>query len=74
MAPYAYWKGYLPPFPCILPVSLFPATSEREKVLFHQINSKTGNRIRYHTVEEGTGEGACAADRDGVRGREGAIN
>jgi DNA end-binding protein Ku len=38
------------------PVSLFPATSDREKVHFHQINVKTGNRIRYHKVDEGTGE------------------
>jgi hypothetical protein len=30
--------------------------SEREKVRFHQINSKTGNRIRYRKVDEDTGE------------------
>jgi hypothetical protein len=29
------------------PIALYPATSEREKFSFHQINSKTGNRIKY---------------------------
>jgi DNA end-binding protein Ku len=56
MAPRAYWKGYLRLSLVSCPVSLFPATSESEKVSFHQINSKTGNRIRYHKVDEGTGE------------------
>jgi Ku protein len=56
MAPRAYWKGYLRLSLVSYPISLFPATSEREKVSFHQINSKTGNRIRYRKVDEGTGE------------------
>jgi DNA end-binding protein Ku len=56
MAPRAYWKGYLRLSLVSCPVSLFPATSDREKVHFHQINVKTGNRIRYHKVDEGTGE------------------
>jgi DNA end-binding protein Ku len=38
------------------PIQLFPATSEREKVSFNQINSETGNRIRYRKVDEDTGE------------------
>src|SRR5262250_987034 len=47
VAPRAYWKGYLklPLVSC--PVALFPASSEREKISFNQINKKTGNRIRY---------------------------
>jgi DNA end-binding protein Ku len=49
-------KGYLRLSLVSCPISLFPATSEREKVSFHQINSKTGNRIRYRKVDEGTGE------------------
>jgi DNA end-binding protein Ku len=56
MAPRAYWKGYLRLSLVSCPISLFPATSEREKVHFHQINRKTGNRIRYHKVDEGTGK------------------
>jgi DNA end-binding protein Ku len=38
------------------PVLLYPATSEREKISFHQINSKTGNRVRLKRVDEKTGE------------------
>jgi Ku70/Ku80 beta-barrel domain len=60
MAPRAYWKGYLRLSLVSCPIALFPATSEREKVHFHQINSKTGNRIRYHEVDEGTGKEAPA--------------
>src|SRR5258708_38170062 len=56
MAPRAYWKGYLRLSLVSCPISLFPATSEREKVSFHQINSKTGNRIRDRKVDEGTGD------------------
>jgi DNA end-binding protein Ku len=35
---------------------LFPATSEREKVSFHQINKKTGHRIKYRKVDAETGD------------------
>ena len=38
------------------PVQLFPATSDSEKVSFHQINNETGNRVRYRKVDEETGE------------------
>jgi DNA end-binding protein Ku len=38
------------------PIALFPATSEREKISFHQINRDTGNRIRYRKVDAETGE------------------
>jgi len=51
MAPRAYWKGYLKLSLASCPVQLFPATSDREKIRFHQINRKTGNRIRYIKVD-----------------------
>jgi DNA end-binding protein Ku len=54
MAPRAYWKGYLRLSLVSCPVALYPATSEREKVSFHQINRKTGNRIRYLKVDAET--------------------
>ena len=38
------------------PILVFPATSEREKISFRQINSKTGNRVRLKRVDEATGE------------------
>jgi non-homologous end joining protein Ku len=34
----------------------FPASSEREKISFHQINKKTGNRIKYRKVDAETGD------------------
>jgi DNA end-binding protein Ku len=56
MAPRAYWKGYLRLSLVSCPIQLFPATSEREKVSFNQINKETGNRIRYQRVDEVTGK------------------
>jgi DNA end-binding protein Ku len=56
VAPRAYWKGYLRLSLVSCPIALYPATSEREKVSFNQINSETGNRIRYRKVDAETGE------------------
>ena len=56
MAPRAYWKGYLRLSLVSCPIQLFPATTEREKISFNQINRETGNRIRYRKVDEVTGE------------------
>lgn len=62
MAPRAYWKGYLRLSLVSCPIELFPATSEREKVRFHQINKNTGNRIRYQKVDAETGDEVDADD------------
>ena len=56
MAPRAYWKGYLRLSLVSCPIQLFPATSEREKIRFHQLNRETGNRVRYRKVDEETGD------------------
>ena len=56
MAPRAYWKGYLKLSLVSCPIALYPATSEREKISFHQINKKTGNRIKYRKVDAETGD------------------
>jgi DNA end-binding protein Ku len=56
MAPRAYWKGFLRLSLVSCPIQLFPATSEREKISFNQINKETGNRIRYRKIDEDTGE------------------
>jgi Ku protein len=56
VAPRAYWKGYLKLSLVSCPIALFPATSEREKVSFHQLNKDTGNRIRYRKVDAETGD------------------
>jgi DNA end-binding protein Ku len=44
------------------PVALFPASSEREKISFNQINKKTGNRIKYRRVDAETGEEVDSSD------------
>jgi non-homologous end joining protein Ku len=38
VAPRAYWKGYLKLSLVSCPIALYPATSEREKISFHQLN------------------------------------
>ena len=62
MAPRAYWKGYLKLSLVSCPVALFPATSEREKISFHQLNKNTGNRIKYRKVDAETGDEVESAD------------
>ena len=62
MAPRAYWKGFLRLSLVSCPILLYPATSEREKVRFHQINKATGNRVRYKKVDAETGKEVEPAD------------
>jgi hypothetical protein len=38
------------------PVVLYPASSQNEKIHFHQINRKTGNRLHQQMVDERTGK------------------
>lgn len=56
MAPRAYWKGYLKLSLVSCPIAMFPATSEREKISFHQLHKQTGARIRYKKVDADSGE------------------
>ena len=53
--PRPYWKGYLRLSLVTCPVELFPASSQAEKTHFHQINKKTGNRLRQQMVDQDTG-------------------
>jgi DNA end-binding protein Ku len=62
MAPRAYWKGYLKLSLVSCPIALFPATSEREKISFHQLNKETGNRVRYKKIDAETGDEVENAD------------
>ena len=62
MAPRAYWKGYLKLSLVSCPIALFPATAEREKISFHQLNKETGHRIKYRKVDAETGEEVESAD------------
>jgi len=51
----AYWKGYLKLSLVTCPIALYPASSQAEKTHFHQINRKTGNRLRQQMVDVETG-------------------
>jgi hypothetical protein len=66
--PRPYWKGFLRLSLVACPIQVFPATSEREKIRFHQINKATGHRIEYRKVDAVTGE--PVHDQDIVRGYE----
>ncbi|MEY2395662.1 MAG: end-binding protein Ku [Acidobacteriaceae bacterium] len=68
MALRPYWKGSLRLSLVACPIQVFPATAEREKIRFHQINKRTGHRIEYCKVDGVTGE--PVDDEDIVRGYE----
>jgi DNA end-binding protein Ku len=55
MAPRPYWKGYLKLSLVSCPVALYPAATQAEKTHFHQINTRTGHRLRQQMVDEQTG-------------------
>src|SRR5262245_53251992 len=61
MAPRPYWRGYLRLSLVTCPVLLYPATTQAEKTHFHQINRRTGNRLRQQMIDEETGK---AVDKD----------
>ncbi len=44
VAPRAYWKGYLTLSLVSCPIALFPATSEREKISFHQSTERASDK------------------------------
>jgi len=62
VAPRAYWKGYLKLSLVSCPIALYPASSEREKISFHQLHKQTGNRIKYKKVDAETGREVEADD------------
>jgi DNA end-binding protein Ku len=66
MARHAFWKGYLKLSLVTCPVAMIPATSEAEKVRFHTLNEKTGNRVVSRYVDAVTG--APLDEDDAVKG------
>ena len=62
MAPRAYWKGYLKLSLISCPIVLYPASSEREKISFHQLNKNTGHRIKYRKVDAESGDEVESTD------------
>jgi DNA end-binding protein Ku len=61
-APRASWKGNLRLSLVTCPIELFPATSEKDKVSFNQLNRHTGNRIKYKKVDAVTGDEVAFED------------
>ena len=68
MAPRPNWKGFLKLSLVSCAVALYPATSTSERIRFHIINRKTGNRIRNDIVDAETGQPVEPEDR--VKGYE----
>jgi DNA end-binding protein Ku len=56
MAPRAYWKGYLKLSLVSCPIALYPAASSSERVSFHRINKKTGNRLKQQNIDSESSE------------------
>lgn len=68
MAPRPIWKGYLKLSLVSCAVALYSATSTRDRIHFHIINRKTGNRIHNEVVDAETSDPVDDADQ--VKGYE----
>jgi len=68
MAARVFWKGYLKLSLVTCPVAMTPATTESERVRFHTLNRKTGNRIASHYVDSVSGKAVDAGSE--VKGYE----
>ena len=56
MAPRAVWKGILKIAEVTCPVSLYTAASTSERISFHTLNRKTGNRVHRQFIDEVSGK------------------
>ncbi len=56
MAPRAVWKGVLKIAEVTCPVSLYTAASTSDRISFHTLNRKTGNRVHRQFVDEVSGK------------------
>ena len=54
MASRGIWKGYLKLALVTCPVSLEPATTDNEKLRFHILNHRTGNRVVSQSIDSAT--------------------
>jgi DNA end-binding protein Ku len=50
-----YWTGFLKLSLVTIGVRLYSATTEKERIHFHQIHEPSGERVRYQTVVPGLG-------------------
>jgi DNA end-binding protein Ku len=62
MAPRSFWKGYLKLSLVTCPVAMIPARSEAEKIRFHTLNRKTGNRVESRAIDAVTGKPVAEDD------------
>lgn len=68
MSPRAIWKGYLKIDELICPVALHSAASTSERISFHTLNRKTGNRVQRQYIDSETGKPVEREDQ--VKGYE----
>ncbi|WP_128095142.1 Ku protein [Brucella pituitosa] len=68
MAPRANWKGQIKVDELLCPVALYTAASTSDRVSFHLINRKTGNRLSREFVDSDTGKPVDREDQ--VKGYE----
>jgi DNA end-binding protein Ku len=62
----SFWKGYLKLSLVTCPVAMQPAVTDSERLRFHTINRKTGNRIERRYIDAVTGK--TVPDEDQARG------
>lgn len=58
-----FWKGYLKLSLVTCRVAMLPATSDQEKLRFHTLNARTGNRVQSQYIDAGTGKAVAEADQ-----------
>lgn len=68
MAPRANWKGFLKLGELVCPVALHTAASTSERVSFHLVNRRTGNRLHREFIDSKTGKPVGKEDQ--VKGYE----
>ncbi|MGK9170124.1 Ku protein [Inquilinus limosus] len=66
MAARSFWSGYLKLSLVTCPVEMMPAVTQAERVRFHTLNEATGNRVVSQYVDSVSGK--PVADNDRVRG------
>ena len=66
--PRSIWKGYLKIDEVTCSVALYAAASSADRIAFHQLNRKTGNRVQRQFVDSGSGK--AVAQDDQVKGFE----
>ncbi len=68
MAPRAIWKGHLKIGELACGVALYSAATTSERISFHVLNKKTGNRVKRQYIDSGNGKPVDSDDQ--VKGYE----